>query len=611
MAGAQFAVVSLLRPSSLRQNFTTTTSIKTQPTISSLSTQFPSKPKKRKNHLRPKLLKTLTKPYPKPPTEFAEQTAPDQFQLLQEECSSVTVEQPIEEVTNTIAADTEKLNGGVWGISSRSVFQFAMGLIGAFVFQTLCAVWVFGSAEFDEKEQNLDKKSESGFLSMKKKGKVEFLFKNNGNFEVLNGNVYSGMPEIEEKIAEIQAMAREARKIDAEKSKGEREAGEIDVDEDGGDNVEMENSKERTGIQKEVDERLVRLRRSLNSPRQNLPTSAVNYLKKSGKGEDRIVGDSWDVKEAYRELMFKKKPKFRSISTNQRPDPEGFPGSKDDGEKKDGGNVLINEQQADLPVGDNKEIVFTQSEEDAGKKSALEGSNVMQTLDGKQEEEASRKEVGSENTKSKSGVVQGTSDTIPSIEAVKLKASGMMIMGNSRSVAKGFQGSSKESGKHASVRSKRNSKKREVVQETSAGKALKRQSKVETDLWWLNLPYVLAVFMRRGSDDEGPGGLYTLKTFCQTGDQIASSYTVTFQDRGDATNFCYLLQSFFEDLGDFSAEIVPMSIRELDEAVTSHTMNVIVVKKGQIKLYAGQPLEEVEMALRSLLPQNQSTKTPF
>ncbi|KAE9453232.1 hypothetical protein C3L33_14871, partial [Rhododendron williamsianum] len=95
-------------------------------------------------------------------------------------------------------------------------------------------------------------------------------------------------------------------------------------------------------------------------------------------------------------------------------------------------------------------------------------------------------------------------------------------------------------------------------------------------------------------DGEGAKGLFTLES---KGD---SSHTIAFEDQGDASNFCYLLQSFFEDLGDFSAEIVPLPTKELNEAVSSDNMKVIVVKKGQLKLYAGQPLEEVEMALRSL-----------
>lgn len=43
--------------------------------------------------------------------------------------------------------------------------------------------------------------------------------------------------------------------------------------------------------------------------------------------------------------------------------------------------------------------------------------------------------------------------------------------------------------------------------------------------------------------------------------------------------------------------------QELSEAIRSHAMKVIVVKKGKLKLYAGQPLADAEMALRSLIEQ--------
>lgn len=68
-----------------------------------------------------------------------------------------------------------------------------------------------------------------------------------------------------------------------------------------------------------------------------------------------------------------------------------------------------------------------------------------------------------------------------------------------------------------------------------------------------------AIRMRRGHDDEGPEGLFALKSSSQVNG--SSSHTVAFEDRGDATNFCYLLQSFFEDLGDFNAEIVPLPVQ--------------------------------------------------
>lgn len=69
-----------------------------------------------------------------------------------------------------------------------------------------------------------------------------------------------------------------------------------------------------------------------------------------------------------------------------------------------------------------------------------------------------------------------------------------------------------------------------------------------------------AVFIHRGSDPEGLGGLYTLKINSQTQNQ-EDSHTVAFEDRGDANNFCFLLEAFFEELGDFTADIIPLSVR--------------------------------------------------
>lgn len=66
--------------------------------------------------------------------------------------------------------------------------------------------------------------------------------------------------------------------------------------------------------------------------------------------------------------------------------------------------------------------------------------------------------------------------------------------------------------------------------------------------------------MRRGSDLEGQGGLYTLKIAPEAQEQ-RNCYTVAFEDRVDASNFCFLLESFFEDLGDFSADVVPLPVK--------------------------------------------------
>lgn len=50
-------------------------------------------------------------------------------------------------------------------------------------------------------------------------------------------------------------------------------------------------------------------------------------------------------------------------------------------------------------------------------------------------------------------------------------------------------------------------------------------------------------------------------------------------------------------------------LQEQLDAVKSGTKKVIVVKKGQLKLYAGQPFEDVEKALHALVEENHSSST--
>lgn len=68
--------------------------------------------------------------------------------------------------------------------------------------------------------------------------------------------------------------------------------------------------------------------------------------------------------------------------------------------------------------------------------------------------------------------------------------------------------------------------------------------------------------MLSGGESEGaPEGLYSLEIKPKSTDRNPMSYAITFQDRVDATNFCYVLDLFFEDLNDVSAEIVPLTIQ--------------------------------------------------
>ncbi|GJX89792.1 hypothetical protein Tco_0343118, partial [Tanacetum coccineum] len=56
----------------------------------------------------------------------------------------------------------------------------------------------------------------------------------------------------------------------------------------------------------------------------------------------------------------------------------------------------------------------------------------------------------------------------------------------------------------------------------------------------------------RGEEDE-ESGLFIIRSDSQT--QIGLAHTVAFEDHGETMNFCYLLESFFEDLEDFNTNI--------------------------------------------------------
>lgn len=72
----------------------------------------------------------------------------------------------------------------------------------------------------------------------------------------------------------------------------------------------------------------------------------------------------------------------------------------------------------------------------------------------------------------------------------------------------------------------------------------------------MKLIFVLfqAVLMRRGPEHE-EAGFFSLRSTSQT------PYTIAFENHSDANNFCNLLDLYFEDLGDFHADIVPLPVK--------------------------------------------------
>ncbi|CAL5395668.1 unnamed protein product [Camellia sinensis] len=569
--------------------------------LSSISSPFPSKPTSRKNYLRLKLLKTLTKPYPNhllpqsPPTSNPLIPLDSPQKQIDEESEIQDFE--ISEKSGTSGVFSDDLGK----FSTGSVIKVGLYLVGAFVFQTICAVWVFGSADSDYKDGNLDSKGKTRVLELglngDNEGKSSVLLNGSGN--LLNvelgfeqgGIGYVGGSELEERIVEIQAMARDARESERLKSKANG------LDNDG---------VVKTGIEKEVDSRLVKLRKRLQNSNEKLsPVFPVNFLIKDSEVEDGVDGGILDPKDVNDPLMFKKKYQFRSPSANLRDKPKGFQGSEDRRSRssaiedepisvgsvdKDSVNLLDKEQQlgsVSLPLEEER-------------KPSKEKSKSFQTT---------RKKLGKERAKTRLGKENGVAKPEPGIGATqetglgrpKLRKSSILDAHNSHNQTKQIQKTTTVSNEHDTSPGNGMVRSREVGSKRAAGKVKGKQSDDKADLWWLTLPYVNAIFMRRGHDGEGPKGLFTLKTTPYTKDRGDSSHIVAFQDRGDAANFCHLLQSFFEDLGDFSANIVPLTIKELDEAVRSDNKKVVVVKKGQLKLYAGQPLDEVEMALCSLV----------
>ncbi|KAF5738721.1 wound-responsive family protein [Tripterygium wilfordii] len=608
MAGARCVTVSLLLlipPSTPR--------FRRIPILSSTisASQFPLKPPKRKNHLRPKILKTLTKPYPtdpiSPPTlpipsiEIASPEIPSQNEFVRElptgvETCSVAageidkVEQLQVQETSGVAEEYSSLIGNIY---SKDVFKYGLYLVGLFVFQTICTAWVLGTASSTGKDGDVDNLN-SGVNGIDKRKPL------------LNGKVssagYFNESELEEKIAEIRAMARVARKSEVKLRGGTG----------GGDIVEEgSSSKDGIGIEDEIGARLAKLKKRLNSKREKLPGSFMNLLATFGEGEDGTSEDEVSSDEDNNKmLVFEKKLKFKRPLVDPRSKPKGFSGLQDpsDDNKKQsrlGGEVVKGTNGSNDDDGDDSWGKLEPENRKIQPNGKIDNSNSNEKASGRAEV---RKEMDTANADMR--FAKETHKGRSSVEVTKSRKPKDVRVQNSQTLTKENQGRSSRSGK-PSVRSRTTGSKHRVTRDKPLiSKVADKQSDSGTGLWWQKLPYILAILMRRGSGHEGSEGLFTLKSSSQAQDDGDFSYAVAFEDRIDANNFCYILESFFEDLGDFSADVVPMSTKELHAAVNSNFKKVIVVKKGQLQLYAGQPLADVEMALRSLVDPNQCASLP-
>ncbi|KAM0029688.1 hypothetical protein Hdeb2414_s0018g00528861 [Helianthus debilis subsp. tardiflorus] len=462
---------------------------------SSLPSSFRQR-ERRTNHLRKKILKTLeNKPYPDPSSHP---------QFPHPIPTQETLQQQFVESEHLSSSKGPTFIDGILGeFSNKSFAKIGLYLVGAFVFQTICAVLIFGSKDLDDKddtlniddgynsEKKLKSKSKSGLLSSGNRGYVE-------TDEGAIGSV--GEVEMDNRIMEIQEMARRAREQEKMEAK-RRGSGEEENDDAEDESVD------RMVKKKEIDDRLTKLRKSLEGDYQK-PVTKVS----------RKEGDK----------------------------PKGFGGMKD-----------IHVANGSVVTGINVD------------------DGTLQT-DKEQEPRASKTES-----------IAGTSK-----EPIYDKQSSNLETKKPRGFGKESNNATKHDDLHknGSLKGKKGGNKK-------SARNLEDKSSSQTDFWWTRIPYVLAVGMQSGGNGEESSGLFIIRN------TSGLHHTVAFEDRSDATNFCYLLESFFEDLNNFRTNIIPIPTNELEEEVKSQKMKVVVVKKGQLKLYVGQPLEDVESALRALIEQ--------
>lgn len=480
------------------------------------------------------------------------------------------------------------VDGNVGLLHKNSIFKYGLWLAGAFVFQAACAVCVFGST---------DSGSRNGDLNGNRKDPV---LDSNGNVNwqlgIGNGAVYVDEVEMEREIEKIRAMAREAREKEWLRSKNDGLDSEDDNDVDSG-------KIDRSGIDLEVDNRLIKLRKKLEDERDRTPIAFIGLSTEEAESQDGAGEGDFNETQGNAALLFKKKYEFKDLSSHQGEKPKGFRGSHDysihipkkNGDTEEGvellrsgngGNNAVNlggEKHIDLADVDSEGNDPVHMVKDMESKDAVE---LMETS------KSTRKKVEKERRKTKQ---------IKRSAVAKPKGAAGFAPEKSRK-SRGEAVKSIESGAVEVVEVSDNlldiSGGKEVSSNKSALKFGAKKRRSDSEFWWSNLPYVLGILMCRSNDDTSGKGLYTLKNT-----DGSLSHIVAFEESVDATNFCYILQCFFEDLEDFEADVVPLTVKELKDAVKSETMSAIVVKRGELQLYAGQPLADAEMSLRDMIEQ--------
>ncbi|KAL9410318.1 hypothetical protein AB3S75_044143 [Citrus x aurantiifolia] len=538
MAGAHFASVNL--PASLT-NATTTPpeSLKSPHSSSNFTALSPRRLTKRKNYLRPKILKTPTKPRRiEPVIIIAPQ--PENDAGYSEEPSVNEIEEIaplVDDVKEIQVLETQGLARENSGI--------------------------FGEEDSEEKSKNKNANGFSKGVSVNGGSKGSISTEKNMSFMDKT---------VEDKINEIRAMAREAREIEERRLRN--------GDDEGGSDDESVSSQGRIGIENEIGARLDQVEKKYNSRNGKSPGLSIDVL-------DEFEDDEEEGKDSNKTLMFKKKLRFRGPSMSLTSDAKGFSSL---------GSREANVNRKNDRAGSNSDLRAS---------SSGENSNFLQN-DGKSLEKMPKKMGVGDNSDTGFGTVQETSQG--SVEGVRPRKS-KLKMQNSQNFTKESQESTAESKKDGMLERNGGLQQGALQDKPTADITRDNKSAAKSDFWWSNLPYVLAIVMRRGFEQEGAEGLFALRTASEVQDQDNASYTVVFENHVDANHFCHLLESFFEDLGDFSTDIIPLPVKELLAAVKSNTKKVIVLKKGQLKLYAGQPFADVEKALLSLVEHNYGAST--
>ncbi|XP_021844019.1 uncharacterized protein [Spinacia oleracea] len=615
---------------------------------------------KRKNYLRPKILKTLSKPYNIPLDDQI--TAPIQ---PVEQNVEVPLDSKVEQSGRSSVEESEKESGlrqleavrnstaqnlvGFGGISGRTVVKIVGSFVGLFILQTVISVWIMGSGNSKEKKRGLEIGDQKKDLRLR----VREGEQGNNRNAFLKSLASVGVDELEmeAKISEIRKMAWEVR--EAEKRK-KVESGEADIDDlsdDDSEDFESDDSRIKSGIVKEVDVRLSKLKKRYPAPSLN-----VNLLNKSegpGKeGKDKVL----DGKEEDNMLLYRTKHKFRSNLTTPEEKPKGF--QRVDGVRAKHSNM-----------GDGKPVERTGSGGDVNQMNVLEGTIPEKRNNGMDKEEkitvsqssaplkGARKESGSNGAKKKldkginGSTASGSNDTpdkvtkgmnkgvkpkeglttlgsngTPKKSSKELKAGAKPERGLVQEDQHSSDGNILDEGAGAELSSTiATEDKRKMIDYAASTKSEKdmlpqrkgqpntkklgsklsrsinKDEQENIDPWWSKLPYVLVILMQNGIGSEAQRGFYNIKISTDSENQSYSTYTVAFEDMNDARNFSYLLESAFEDLPDAAVDIAPLSTTEFKEVAETLDDKVFVVRKGELKLYVGQPLADVEVALRSLV----------